>query len=161
MRSLTEQEISERFSFPQLQELATLGALQEEALQDLLREGRVLELETDDTLFRAGSKPTAFYVILQGQISVHRQYEGQAMRIRTHKRGEQIGFAAIIALHDRRGTAIADQQTVVLEISTEHFQQLYADASEEFAVLMMNLARGMARTINAMGADIAELRGRN
>ena len=158
MRDLTEQEITERFSFAQLQELATLGALQEDALRELLGNGKVLELSTGETLFRAGSKPTAFYVILQGQISVHRQYQGEAKRIRTHKGGEQIGFAAIIALHDRRGTAIADQQSVVLEISTELFQRLYAEASEDFALLMMNLARGMARTINVMGADIAELR---
>jgi CRP-like cAMP-binding protein len=159
MRSLTEQEIMKRFSFAQLQELATLGALREDALRGLLGDGNVLELARGDTLFTAGSKPTAFYVILQGQISVHRQYEGQAKRIRTHKRGEQIGFAAIIALHDRRGTAITDEPSVVLEISTEHFQRLYAEASEDFAVLMMNLARGMARTINVMGADIAKLRG--
>ena len=31
MRSLTEQEIMKRFSFTQLQELATLGALREDA----------------------------------------------------------------------------------------------------------------------------------
>ena len=148
----------QRFPYENLKELATFGALREQATINLLAAGRVLQLDAAESLFDANSKPTAFYIILEGEIALYRRYGRKSALTRTYQKGEQIGFASIIALHPREGAAIAARPSCVLEIPAEHFFSMYDAATEDFAVLMLNLARGMARTIGVLGKTIAELR---
>jgi CRP-like cAMP-binding protein len=158
MQALSVEQVTAAYPVESLRELATFGALPDSAIESLLQEGRLLALDAEETLFETGSKPETFYVILQGEVAIFRDYHGQRLRTRSHRQGEQIGFAALIALHDRSGNAIAMEPSWVLEISLDQFRRLQRDDGESFGVLMMNLARGMARTINSMGSDIAALR---
>ena len=82
---------------------------------------------------------------------------GKSIHTRTYNPGEQVGFAAIIALHDHKGAAVVEDDAWILKISAIQFFQLYESAGEDFAVLMINLARGMARTIDSLTRLIAVL----
>jgi hypothetical protein len=63
---------------------------------------------------------------------------------------------AIIALHDHKG-AVVEEDACLLKISGSEFFKLYEAAGDDFAMLMMNLARGMARTIDSLTRLIAVL----
>jgi CRP-like cAMP-binding protein len=150
MDALRGHSVLERFPLDKLRELAFFGALPDEVIIHLMELGEVLQLAGGQVVYDAGSKPDAFHIILSGKIDMYRSYLGKTMLTRTYEPGEQVGFAAIIALHDHMGAAVTEGETWILRITAAQFFELYDSASEEFAVLMINLARGMARTIDSL-----------
>ena len=147
----------EQFPLDRLRELAAFGGLSDDGIIRLMNHGDILPLKAGEVLYDTGSKPDAFHIILSGKIGLFREYMGKSIHTRTYNPGEQVGFAAIIALHDHKGAALVEEDAWILKISAGKFFKLYESAGEDFAVLMINLARGMARTIDSLTRLIAVL----
>ncbi len=147
----------ERFSLDYLRELAFFGALPDEVIIHFMELGELVDLYDGEVLFDVGAKPECFHIILSGQIAMYRSYLGKSVLTRTYKPGEQVGFAAIIALHEHKGAAVADGETCILRITSQQFFSLYDSNPEEFSVLLINLSRGMARTIDSLTRKMAQL----
>ena len=157
MDALRGHSVLEHFPLDYLRELAFFGALPDEVITHFMELGEVIALEDGHVLYDTGSKPEAFHIILSGKISLYRSYLGKSVMTRTYEPGEQVGFAAIIALHDHKGAAVAEGETWILRITSQQFFALHETAGEEFAVLLINLARGMARTIDSLTKKMALL----
>ncbi|MCB1880481.1 MAG: cyclic nucleotide-binding domain-containing protein, partial [Gammaproteobacteria bacterium] len=56
----------------------------------------------------------------------------------------------------RRGSAYAAEESVVLEVSSLLFNQLHKVLPTDFGVLLLNLARGMARRIRELNNMLVE-----
>lgn len=63
----------------------------------------------------------------------------------------------LYSLGDRTATAIAEEDAVILEISIEQFFMLHEQEPDAFGLILLNLARGMARTILRMADKLVEL----
>ena len=156
-QQLTREQLLQEFPLSYLRELSSFGGLSDKAIAGLLDAGEVLHLPAGRVLYEAGNKPTAFHIIISGKIGLFRQYMGKSIHTRTYNAGEQVGFAAIIAMHDHKGAAVVEEDARILRISSGEFFKLHESAPEDFAVLMINLARGMARTIDSLTRLIAVL----
>lgn len=158
MQSISPTQFLQGRSLEQLQQAAVFGALSTEAIHWLLNEGRILQLDKGESLFEPGESGDSFFVILQGGISYYRSANDQFAYIRDYRFGQQTGFANTIALHDRLGMALATEEAVVLEIDYRLFNRLRQVFPSEFGLLMMNLAREMARTIRAIDDIIVDIK---
>jgi CRP-like cAMP-binding protein len=154
---ISREQLLQEFSLEQLRELSFFGGLADSAILRLLDCGDLNRLPAGEILYAAGSKPEAFHIIISGKVSLFREYMGKSIHTRTYNPGEQVGFAAIIALHNHKGAAVVEEDAYLLKISGSEFFKLYEAAGEDFAVLMINLARGMARTIDSLTRLIAVL----
>ena len=156
MKAVSGTSLIERFGMEYLQNASVLGALSPIAIEMLLKGGRVLELKAGDVVYRPGDKGNKFYVILQGALSFYQFYHGEYAYIRDHLFGEELGFVAMIALHDRIGMAVAAEDGYVLEISCGLFYELQERLPVDFGVFALNLSREMARTIREVSNIIVE-----
>ena len=150
MHVLTGPEVLSHFSIDYFKGASTFGALSADTLNWLFQEGKLYALDAKEVLFEPNERGDAFFVILKGAIAYYKCHDGQYAHIRDYQAGEQIGFMSMIALHDRVGSAIAVQDSIVLEINTHLFHNLHEKAPLDFGVLMMNLAREMARTLRSV-----------
>ncbi|MEP5837480.1 MAG: cyclic nucleotide-binding domain-containing protein [Marinobacter sp.] len=157
MHEITVEQVLNKFPFEHLRELATFGALSDECILDLLENGHLMELAPGDALYEAGSSADEFYVIIDGTLDLFHHFEDKRAPTRTYHAGDQLGFVGIIALHPHRGTAIACETCWTVAISSSQFFDLNHTAPENFGLLMINLSRGMARTISILGDVITEL----
>lgn len=158
MKTLTLTEFHQRFSSDYIQGLSTFGALSVDVVKRLLAEGEIFELEPGETLYQVDSPVDEFYVILSGTIALYHHYHDKPALTHYYRPGQQIGFVGLVALHARKGTAVADDKCCVLSISSKQYYDLHQTSPEDFGLLTLNLAREMARTIGEMGDLIAELR---
>jgi len=158
MKTLTLTEFHQRFSSDYIQGLSTFGALSVDVVKRLLAEGEIFELEPGETLYQVDSPVDEFYVILSGTIALYHHYHDKPALTHYYRPGQQIGFVGLVALHARKGTAVADDKCCVLSISSKQYYDLHQTSPEDFGLLTLNLAREMARTIGEMGDLIAKLR---
>lgn len=156
MERLSAVQLLDIFGVSHLQEVSTFGALRDETITDLIEHGELLALQPGEVLFNAGDRSDGFYVILQGHLAFYKYHNGQYAFIRDYHFGENIGFVGMIALHRRIGRAQAGEATIVLRVSVSQFNALYERDTREFALLLMNLARDMARGIRAIDNIIVE-----
>jgi CRP-like cAMP-binding protein len=147
MNSLDSNQAIEQIGRTELSDLSTFGALSDTSVVELLKQGRVLNLEQGEVLYRAGTVVSGFYVVLSGRIALYKQAEGCDVLTRYFCRGEQIGFDAMIAMHPRSCTAVAVDPTLVLEISNDQFLRLHQQHPADFGLLMINLSRELSREI--------------
>lgn len=158
MKSLTFDQLCELLPVDYFRELSTFGALSEGMVIRLMREGNIFELEQGEELYRLGDHVAEFYVVLSGRIALYHHHKDKPALTHYYEAGEQIGYVGLIALHERKGTALADRNCVILSISRKQYFDLHRSSPETFGLLTLNLAREMARTIGEMGDLIAELR---
>lgn len=135
---------------------SVFGALPEASILWLLKNGKIHSLAKGEYIFTQGQPGNSFHVILDGQISYYKFHDDHYAYIRDYKSGEQIGFMSMIALHNRVGRAEAHQDSITLEIGSDLFHNFHDSWSLEFGILMMNLAREMARTLRSVDNLIVE-----
>lgn len=150
MRRLSGQKLMEDLGLPYFRNISTFGALSDATIVHLVSRAEVLALDAGDVLFEAGEPSEGFYVIIKGQLAFYKYHEGHYAFIRNYQSGENIGFVGMIALHRRIGRARAEEEVIVVKIPSSLFQGLYESDTQDFALLLMNLARDMARGLRAV-----------
>lgn len=156
MQTLESIRLIEQLGLDYLRQCSSFGALSDNGIRYLFEGGRAFHLEAGEMLFRPNNPGNRFYIILKGSFRFYKHHHGKRMYIRDHICGEELGFVAMIALHDRRGSAEAAEESIVLEISTLLFYELQKSLPTDFGVLLLNLARGMARRIRELNNMLVE-----
>ncbi|NVK40393.1 MAG: Crp/Fnr family transcriptional regulator [Oceanospirillaceae bacterium] len=139
-------------------ELSTFGALSDRVVRRLLCEGDIFELDAGEVVYRPGERTDSFYVVLRGAMNLYVCNNQLNALTRPHLRGEEFGFVAMIALHDRTATAVAaEDHTLVVKVSADQFYELHVSEPDEFGLLLLNLAREMARAVGTLSRAILQL----
>ena len=157
MQLHTYSAVKDIFPTDYCRELSMFGALSDDCLGHLLSEGRIRCCEQDDLLFSPGEESGHFFVLLSGRIGFSRQKKDKSIFIRSFNVGEQIGFVGMIGLHERRGHAIAQEPSYVLEISSSLFHQICEKFPADFVIFLINITREMSREINLLDGLCADL----
>jgi hypothetical protein len=123
MKVLEAAEVIDRLGIPYLQDLSTFGALSETVIVDLLQHGRIEQLDKGEYIAHFDEEASNFQVVLQGTL------------------------AGLIV---RDGTDVADEDSLILNISSSQFYNLHVEYPAEFGVFMINLARELAREIEML-----------
>jgi CRP-like cAMP-binding protein len=156
MRILSTEQLLKTRELSSFTNASVFGALQEESILWLLEQGEIRSMKQGECLFAKGQPGNSFHVILQGQVSYYKYHNGKYAYIREYCIGEQIGFMSLIALHDRVGRAECHNDTIALEIDNSLFQAFHNQYPREFGILMINLAREMARSLRSVDNLLVE-----
>ena len=156
MKTVSGAGLIDLFGIDYFRGTSVFGALSADAIEFLLENGCALELSKGDVLYEPGDRGDKFYVVLKGALSFYQYHLGEFAYIRDHCFGEEMGFVAMIALHDRVGKAVAAEDGYVLEVPSALFHELHNRLPVDFGLLLLNLSREMARTIRDVNNSIVE-----
>ncbi|MFK8047437.1 MAG: Crp/Fnr family transcriptional regulator [Halioglobus sp.] len=132
------------------------GALSVEATQFLLEQGAILKVAAGETLYNYGDRGDRFYIVCMGAIDFMKYHNEDFHHIRTATFGQEVGFVAMIDLHKEGGSAIAKEDSVVLQVTSDLFHDLHRAFPTDFGLMTLNLARDMARVISRLGAELID-----
>jgi CRP-like cAMP-binding protein len=130
-----------------LQEMPIFGGIQDSTIEVLLHTATIRELTRGDTVFQEGELDTSVYVIEQGRVSVHRQWEGESYKLRELAKGDCFGEMALMDFKPRSATVYADTDCSLIQISAAQLGALYAREPEQYTLIMMNLGREVCRRL--------------
>lgn len=133
-----------------LNELSTFGALSNDVIAELLQNGVIRHYQKGEYVVRMDQVANDFQVILRGRVAYYRRFDGRDVLTRCFSQGEQMGFDQMIGLLQQNGTDVAQEDSLILDISGEQFFKLHVDFPADFGLLMINLAREMAREIEIL-----------
>ncbi|MBN0989120.1 Crp/Fnr family transcriptional regulator [Amphritea pacifica] len=156
MKTITAEDIHTRLPQEKIRQGSLFGALTDDCINFILEQGRILELASGEKVFDAGDSGNAFYVVLEGSLSFVKLHDGKRYNTRDIGFGEEVGFVAMIALHNHAGYAVANCDSRVLEISSDLFARVHENYPFDFGIITLNLARDMARNIRKLSNALVE-----
>ncbi len=150
MRTLSSAQLLERVDLDACRELATFGALSDECILALLEQGEIWELAAGEKIERYDEAADDFQVVLQGRTAFYKRGDGGNVLTRYFHPGDQVGFDLMIGLIPHNGIDIAEEPSLLLSIDKALFYRLHVEHPEDFGLLMINLARELAREIEIL-----------
>ncbi|KEA61705.1 hypothetical protein ADIMK_4162 [Marinobacterium lacunae] len=157
MKNLDAQRLIAESGLDYFKGASTFGALSDDALRFLLNNGQVHGVETDEAIFHSGEPGSFFVVVLSGKVGYYREVGRERLLIREVKFGEEVGYVSMIGLFNRKGSVYALEPSVVLKVDSNLFFQLHIDFPSDFGILMLNLSRELARTIDCINTKLTAI----
>jgi CRP-like cAMP-binding protein len=112
-------------------------------------------------IFRKGDQPTHIYIVKSGKIDLLASDQDVSIRKETVEAGGCFGIASLMAMQPQMVTAVAAEDSQVMVLSRQALLELRHEDIELFALLMMNIAREIARRLKAADDMILQhVRGR-
>jgi CRP-like cAMP-binding protein len=130
-----------------ISELRIFGGLTEEQLQTLFQSLELWTFEEGEIVFRKGDEPLHICVVKSGKIDL--QIADGDVVIHKHELqvGECFGEASLMSMHKHTSTAVAATRSELIVLSRRALIGLQQRDIYLFALLMMNLARELARRL--------------
>jgi len=138
-------------------EFSVFGALSNDSIEYLLRNGDLLHLESEEKLYELGDKSDCFFIVLSGQLAFHKVHKDHSCLVRNFGPGEELGFVGMISLHPRAGWARMVETGVLLRVSCNLFHDFQQRNANEFTLLLINLVRDKSRELTAANNMVVEL----
>jgi CRP/FNR family transcriptional regulator, cyclic AMP receptor protein len=130
-----------------LSQISVWGGLSAEQQTEIYRRLEVGTFKKGEYVFRKGEQPTHMYIVKSGRIDLRTSDEDVSVQKETVETGGCFGVAALMAMQTHMVTAVAAEDTEIMVLSREALLGLYHEDVELFALLMMNIAREIARRL--------------
>jgi CRP/FNR family cyclic AMP-dependent transcriptional regulator len=130
-----------------LSRISLWGGLTGEQQEKIYQRLEVGTFKKGEYIFRKGDQPSHIYIVKSGKVKLLVSHEDAVIQKETVETGGSFGVAALMAVQTHMATALAAENTELMVLSREALLGLYHDDIKLFALLMMNIAREIARRL--------------
>jgi len=127
--------------------LRIFGGVTDGQRETLFRKLELRALETGAAVFRKGDEPSGIYIVKSGRIDLQITENSVVIHKHSLNVGECFGEASFISMHAHTSTAIAAEAGEIIVLSRRALIELKHEDLGLFALLIMNLARELARRL--------------
>jgi CRP/FNR family cyclic AMP-dependent transcriptional regulator len=144
-----------------LSQLRIFGGVTDAQRMTIFRRLELWPLKQGECVFCKEDEPSAIYVVKSGKIDI--QIAENDVLIHKHALcvGESFGEASFMSMHRHTATAVAAVESEVIVLSRNALIHLKHEDIELFALLMMNLARELARRLYLTDQMLLAARGKS
>lgn len=142
--------------FDVLAGVPVLAGLNMTALTLLAGEGKVLDFNAGDLIVREGAAGHSFFIIAQGEVEVikHLDSPRPTLLAKLH-RGTFFGEMCVVDPVPRAATVRALTPVTAIEITAGTLHHLFQKMPNQYAIVILNLARDMARRLRTLDEAFA------
>lgn len=133
-----------------------LTGLTEPALELLAREGATRDFGAGDVIVREGDEGHSFFIIVEGNVEIIKHDEGPhpVLLARLHG-GTFFGEMCVVDPVPRAATVRAISKVTLIEIKAATLYHLFQKMPDQYAIMILNLARDMARRLRSLDEAFA------
>ena len=127
--------------------LRIFGGVTDAQLPKIYRQLELWILQPDEVVFNKGDEPMHIYIVKSGKINLQLIENHVIIHKHELQLGECFGEASLMSMHKHTATAIAAVDSEVMVLSRKGLLALKHEDIALFALLMMNIARELARRL--------------
>jgi len=130
-----------------LQSTAAFAGISDAALAFLLERARVVEVPAGHIFFDERDHGETFFLITEGRVEIFKTRGDVRREVGELGEGDCFGEMALLAVTTRTASVLALTRCVCLELSNRALFELYSWDVGQFALIVMNLGREVARRL--------------
>jgi CRP/FNR family cyclic AMP-dependent transcriptional regulator len=133
-----------------------LAGLNEAALALLRQEGIVHDFGPNESIVREGDAGHSFFIIVEGDVEVikHQDSPHAIVLARLHS-GTFFGEMCVVNPVPRAASVCTTSKVEVIEIKAATLHHLFQKMPDQYAIMLLNLARDMARRLRLLDEAFA------
>lgn len=140
----------------QLRDIGLFGGLDDESLELLTRELRASLFDPGALVMKEGDHAREMFVVLSGELEVVRHsVNGAEGRVALLGPGNWVGEMSIIDPQPRSASVRALAPSILLVVTTEDLDRLYRRDMKSYLLVVLNIARELARRLRVADGMIA------
>ncbi len=142
--------------FSALSATPVLAGLDHTALTLLADEGFVHDYHLSDVIVREGDEGHSFFILVEGNVEVIKHHDTpNAVILATLRSRTFFGEMCVIDPVPRAATVRALSNVKAIEIKAATLYHLFKRYPEQYSVVLLNLARDLARRLRALDENFA------
>jgi CRP/FNR family transcriptional regulator, cyclic AMP receptor protein len=128
-------------------QLRIFGGVTDEQRATIFRHLALWRVPAADVIFHKGDEPLHIYIVKSGKIDLQIHEKDVVIHKHALGVGECFGEASLMSMHRHTSTAVAAADSELVTLSRRALINLRHQDVHLFALLMMNLARELARRL--------------
>ena len=132
--------------------ISLFGGMTERQLKKLLERVETGTVRKGEYVFKSGDDPFYIYVVKSGKLELSLVENDVVLSVHELGVGECFGEASIMSMHKHTATVVAKEESEVMVLSRRALNEMRHEDIEPFALLMMNIARELARRLQLTDA---------
>jgi cyclic nucleotide-binding protein len=133
-----------------LRRMKIFADMDEKHLESFLQYMEVVPFKQFDEVVRKGDLGNAMFLVLQGELRARVTIEGKETILSTIRVGEFFGEISLLDHGPRSADVVANEDSVLLKISTAGFERLIAEAPALTAPFLYALSRSIASRVRTL-----------
>lgn len=122
----------------------------------IAEEGNVREYEPCAWIVREGDEGHAFFILVEGDVEVLKHADcAHEVKLATLRQGSVVGEMCILSPMPRVASIRALNKVKAIEIKAATLHHLYLKMPDQYAIVLLNLARDMARRLRQLDETYA------
>ncbi len=130
-----------------LRRVAVFGGLREDTLEFILARAEVVRFGAGERLFVDGAIGAHFFIVDHGRVEIRKERGDTSVTLSQLGPGDSVGEMSLLAVMPRSATAVAVTDVEAVRISNRDLFALYEGDVEQFAIIVMNMGREVARRL--------------
>ena len=123
------------------------GGISEAQQQEIFSQVEVGAFKRGETIFQEGDDPLNIYIVKSGLVGLFISDHEVKIEKKRLGKGECFGHVALISINKHNLSAVAVVDSEIIVFSKELLNRLRHEDSELFSLLMLNIARELARRL--------------
>jgi len=132
---------------PVLSGIAIWGGVTDEQRDKIFKRLELGVFNEGEYVFQKGDEPSHIYIVKSGKIGLLISDKDVTIKKKVLEAGECFGEASLMAMQRHTTSAVALEKSEVVVLSRQALLQLRSEDAQLFALLMMNIARELARRL--------------
>jgi len=128
-------------------QLRIFGGVSDEQWPAIVRRLELWTVPAGEIIFRKGDEPLHIHIVKSGKIDLQIREDDVVIHKHQLEVGECFGEASLMSMHRHTATAVATVDSEIIALSRRALIELNHADVQLFALLMMNLARELARRL--------------
>ncbi|MEP4077954.1 cyclic nucleotide-binding domain-containing protein [Haloferula sp.] len=132
---------------PILSRIAFLGAVTDEQRGEICKLLEVGTFEEGEYISRREEQPSRIYIIRKGKVNLELTDKDVVMHKREFNVGDCFGEAALLSMTNNTASFVAAEESELVVLSRQSLNRLRRENQDLFCILILNLARELARKL--------------
>ena len=130
-----------------LSKISIFGGITEEQRQEVFSRLETGFFRKGSCIFKKGDEPTHIYIVKKGRVDLRITDQEVVLHKKELGVGECFGEASLMSMHAHTATAVAAEDTEIIVLSRHALNQLRHEDPALFSLLLINIARELARRL--------------
>lgn len=147
--------LEQRLEF--LQHIPVFAGLDAPALQELAEDVHEVSFSAGALIVREGVPGSEMFIIHTGRVEIIKHYgESRESTLAVMQARDFFGEMAIIECVARSASVRALKSTLLLGLKSSHLHQLFKHRPDQYAIVILNIARDLSRRLRALDENWSE-----
>ena len=130
-----------------LKKVTIFSGIDENGIERLYSECRIVRKKAGDVVIQEGSDATDIYIILSGKVQIVLNVDNRPFELIELGAGNCVGEASVIGIQKHCASVSILEDAELMVLSGKVLMDIYAEDKEIFSLLILNIARELARRL--------------